>query len=337
VNREPFSSKAVVADEIRKPSLSIGEFYEKNRDHLTLGTPYSPAAMGRRVDKKRLQKLGMALAGFMDYLQPGRIYVFGNTETRFFQKQHPQIKADILASLRSKKLSCLLVTQHREPPVELVEYARANEIALLQTNLDSSSAMYLFTEFLERELSPRLAIHGVLMDVYGVGVLLVGESGVGKSECALELVLKGHRMVADDTVEIRSIGKKQLAGSAPPELQDVLELRGIGIVNIRELFGISAIRRTKDVNFIIELERWTPEKHFDRLGLDINTQPLMGFEVPYIVIPVAPGRNLATLVEVACRVYLMRNHGLHPMGNFIHFLKHGQSTGDGPGDGEDEE
>jgi HPr kinase/phosphorylase len=336
VNKDPFSSKAVVAEEIRKPSLTVGEFYEKNRDHLDLGVPYSSRAMGRLVDKKRLQKLGMALAGFMDYLQPGRIYVFGNTEARFFQKQHPQIKADILTTLRSKKISCLLMTQRQEPPDELAEFARANEIALLRTQLDSSSAMYLFTEFLERELSPRLAIHGVLMDVYGVGALLVGESGVGKSECALELVLKGHRMVADDTVEIRSIGKKQLAGSAPPELQDVLELRGIGIVNIRELFGISAIRRTKDVNFIIELERWTPDKHYDRLGLDINTQPLMGFQVPYIVIPVAPGRNLATLVEVACRVYLMRNHGLHPMGTFIDFLKNSPASPPDAGDGEDE-
>jgi len=320
VKKDPKPVQLGLEEEIQRPSLAVEEFLNKNRDKLSLGISSTSRAMKRLITKKRLQKLGMALAGFTDYLREGRIYVFGNTEARFFQKQLPQSRRKILESLMPEKLSCILATQGLKIPSELSEFVMAREIPVLQTQLDSSSAIYQFSEFLEMELSPRVIIHGVLMDVFGVGALLVGESGIGKSECALELVLKGHRIVADDTVDIRCVGKKQLIGSVPPALQDILELRGIGIVNIRELFGISAIRLTKDVNFIIELQKWEPQTEYDRLGLEIMTRDLLGFNVPYITIPVAPGRNLAILVEIACRVYLMRNYGLNPMGKFAQHL-----------------
>ena len=319
---------------ISKPALSIREFIEKNHTRLKIFPEPGDPDLEREISRKRLQKLGMALTGFTDYLQEGRIYVFGNTETRFFLKQSPPERIEILERLADTRLSCLLITQGLEPPAELVKFARSNQTVVLQTDLESSTAIHLFSEFLEEELSPRIAIHGVLIDIFGVGALLVGESGIGKSECALELVLKGHRMVADDTVEIRCIGENHLVGSAPEALRDVLELRGIGIVNMRDMFGISAIRRNKDVNFIIEMENWAPHKQYDRLGLEMNTLKILNFDVPFITIPVAPGRNLATLVELACRVYLMRYHGMNPMGEFARILSPEKSPAENSAEGE---
>ncbi len=320
MNDQPPHSPVTGRTDPVRPSLRVADFLNENENRVTVGFGRPDQLQTRLITHKRLQKLGMAMAGFAEYIQEGRIYVFGNTETRFLSKHTPLARTEIFNTLTRKPISCILVTQGLPIPPELNEFAVHTDTPVLQTDLDSSTAISLFTEFLEIELSPCIHLHGDLMDLYGVGVLMTGESGVGKSECALELVLKGHRMVADDVVEIRNVASKQLVGCAPAELQNVLELRGIGIVNIRELFGISAIRRTKELNLIIELEKWLPGRDYERLGLNLKTKALFGFEIPFMIIPVAPGRNLATLVEIAVRVYLMRSQGQHPMGRFIDFL-----------------
>lgn len=327
----PFSDNII--RRVPQPSMTVEEFLRKNPKNLSRGIGNGPRFMDRALDKKRLQKLGMALAGFIDYLQPGRVYVFGNTEARFFESQTEEKRKEILGRIDRENMTCILLTQGLEIPRELANYALQEGIPVLRTPLDSSTAMYVFTEFLEMWLSPLQSIHGVLMDVFGVGVLILGESGIGKSECALELILRGHRIVSDDVVDIRILGDNKLQGSAPPQIQDVLELRGIGIVNVRELIGISAIRRVKHINFIIELLRWEPGARYERLGLSIRKKKVFGVELPFMSIPVAPGRNIAALIEVASRVYLMREHGLHPMGNFLKFL---ENSGDlSPVEGEE--
>ncbi len=303
-----------VDPEVQKPALRVAEFVEKNRNSMAVAEGTDPASLNRLITKRRLQKLGMALAGFPDYLQEGRVYVFGNTEARFYDSQSPEQRRKVTAATLPPMLACVLVTHGLAIPPVLEEYAREKGIPLLITPMDSSAAIYRFTEFLEIELSGVSSVHGVLMDVFGVGVLLTGESGIGKSECAVELLLRGHQLVADDVVELKNVGNKILLGGCPATIQDLLELRGIGILNVRQLFGVSAIRRGKEVDFNIHLERWIPEKTYERIGFVLEKKDLFGVEVPYITIPVAVGRNLAALVEIACRVFLMRTQGLHPQG-----------------------
>lgn len=317
-------------DEILHPHIRVEDFLRCNQKYLKLAEGCGEEGLCRPIDKKRLQKLGMALSGFTDYVQKGRIYVLGNTEWRYLAKHTPEERLVIFSLLRPRELACIIVTQGLPVPGELTVYAREAGLSVLQTSLDSSTAMYVFTEFLEKELSPRRRIHGVLMDVFGVGVLIVGESGIGKSECALELILRGHRIVADDVLEIRNVGGKHLVGHRPSGMPCLMELRGIGIVDVRELFGISATRRRINVRFIIELERWLPDRSYDRLGLELQTRKLFGIEIPRMTIPVAPGRNIGSLVEIACRVFLMRAHGRHPMGRFAQILRRPEGFGTAP-------
>jgi HPr kinase/phosphorylase len=299
---------------MQAPAIPVGEFLEKNRTAVRLDPGSDPTTLERRVSKKRLQKLGMALAGFTEYIQEGRIYVFGNTEASFCRSRSADQLVAIAAGLSPRLNTAILVTNELDLPPVLAAFARAQGVPVLRTDLDSSTAIYRLTEFLEMELSPRMILHGLLMDVYGLGVLMGGESGIGKSECALELILRGHRLVADDVVDLRNVGGKHLIGESPPPVQNLLELRGIGILNVREMFGVSAVTRIKEVVFYIHLERWLPEKEYDRLGLAWQRKEIFGVELPSMSIPVAPGRNLSVLVEVACRVFLMRSGGRHPMG-----------------------
>jgi len=297
------------------PGMTVGAFVEKNKDQLRLDAGSASAGLERLIARKRLQKLGMALAGFTDYLQPGRVYVFGNTELAYFNSQPPERQERILAGLAPRRLDCLLVTNNLLLPPPLAAFIAGQGTPVVLTPLDSSSAIHRFSEFLELELASSQIVHGVLMDVFGVGVLIGGESGIGKSECALELILKGHRLVADDVVELRNVGDKHLLGEAPANVRELLELRGIGILNVREMFGVSAIARRKEVACHIQLERWTPERSCERLGLEWDRKRFFEIDVPGLVIPVAPGRNLSVLVEVACRVFLLKTYGLRPWGN----------------------
>ena len=302
------------------PALTVGEFLEKNRSAVRLDPGSDPALLARRINKKRLQKLGMALAGFAEYIQDGRIYVFGNAEASYCRSRSAEQLREVIAKLAPRLNTGILVTQGLAPPPVLAEFARQQGLPILRTELDSSTAIYRFTEFLEIELSPRMILHGLLMDVYGLGVLIGGESGIGKSECALELILRGHRLVADDVVDLRNVGGKHLIGESPPPVRNLLELRGIGILNVREMFGISAVSRMKEVIFYIHLERWHSQKAYDRLGFSWQRREVFGVELPSMSIPVAPGRNLSVLVEVACRVFLMRSSGQHPMGDLCRIL-----------------
>jgi HPr kinase/phosphorylase len=307
--------------QLQQPALRVREFLEKNAKILALEPGLAPSLLDQLITKKRLQKLGMALAGFTEYLQKGRIYVFGNTEARYFETRTEEERRRILQSFPAHVLTCLLVTSGLSLPADFGQFCQVSGIPVLKTTLDSSTAIYTLTEFLELELSPRFIVHGVLVDVFGIGVLIGGESGIGKSECALELILKGHRLVADDVVELRKVGEKHILGGPPHPLEDLLELRGIGIVNVRDMFGISAISRPKEVGFYVQLERWMPHMPCERLGFTMQTRELGGFELPSMIIPVAPGRNLSVLVEIACRVFLMRSHGLHPMGGFAEMFR----------------
>lgn len=302
----------------QRPVITVGEFLRLAPERLGLRLLAGEAGLAARtLDTARIQKLGLALAGFTHYVHAGRVQIVGHSEVLFLGGLAPERRREAIGHLELGKISCVLVTKGLEPPAELVEAAERAALPLVLTPLVSSAAITLVTEFLQEALAPRELRHGVLMDIYGIGVLLEGQSGVGKSECALDLIVRGHRLVADDLVEIRRTGPEQLLGSAPELLRDHMEIRGLGIINVRDLFGVSAIAGPKSVSLSIRLERWAESHEVDRLGIDARTVEVLGVAVPQVLLPVSPGRNLSTLVEIAVRVHLLRTRGYNAAQEFV--------------------
>jgi HPr kinase/phosphorylase len=292
------------------PSVTVGAFVAGSPSHLRLGfLAGARGAESRRVRSPRIQKLGLALAGFTHYVHEGRVQIVGRSELQYLDQLSAEERRAAVARLELDKISCVLVTTGLQPPAELLEVTEAAALPLIGTPLVSSAAITAVTEYLEEALAPRETRHGVLLDLYGLGVLVVGKSGVGKSECALDLIMRGHQLVADDLVEIRRRRPGQLVGSTPDLLREHMEIRGLGILNIRELFGVSAVSGPKQIGLNIRLERWEDATEVDRLGLEARTMDILGVAVPYFVLPVSPGRNLSTLVETAVRVHLLRLRG----------------------------
>jgi HPr kinase/phosphorylase len=292
------------------PSLTVGAFVAGAPSHLQLSIlAGARGAESRRLRTPRIQKLGLALAGFTHYVHEGRVQIIGQSELQYLGQLSTQERRAAVSRLELEKISCILVTKGQTPPVELIEAADVAALPLIQTPLVSSIAITAVTEYLEEALAPRETRHGVLLDLYGLGVLIEGKSGVGKSECALDLIMRGHQLVADDMVEIRRRRPGQLVGSTPDLLREHMEIRGLGIINIRELFGVSAVSGPKQIGLNIKLERWEDATEVDRLGLEARTVNILAVAVPYFVLPVSPGRNLSTLVETAVRVHLSRLRG----------------------------
>ncbi|HEX8073209.1 MAG TPA: HPr(Ser) kinase/phosphatase [Pyrinomonadaceae bacterium] len=293
-----------------QPTISVREFVERAPARLALRVLAGAAGLAeRRIRLARIQKLGLALAGFTHYIHPGRVQIVGQSEIWYLNQLSPERRASAIELLALEQISCVLVTKDLLPPAELLAAAERAAMPLVQTPLVSSAAINLVTEFLEAQLAPRETRHGVLLDAYGLGVLLEGESGIGKSECALDLILRGHRLVADDLVEVRRVGPECLLGGAPELLRDHMEIRGLGIINIRDLFGVAALSGPKQIGLTIRFERWQPAQEVERLGLEARTVDILGVRVPHVLLPVSPGRNLATLAETALRVHLLRVRG----------------------------
>lgn len=278
---------------------------------LNLDVLAGAAGLDRRITLPHVQKTGLALAGYDEYLRPGRILIFGESEIRFLERMESEERVRVLRRLFTRDFPCVMVTMGLDGPAELAEEAERAGVPVLRTALSTPVAIARLTTVLEDRMAPRETRHGVLMDILGLGVLLTGESGIGKSECALDLVGRGHRLVADDTVEIRCRGEAVLIGTCPELTRHHVEVRGLGLVNVTELFGVASTRSSKRVELVVHLERWDEKREYDRLGLDTATINILGIEVPLVTMPVAPGRNLAMLVEVAVRNQLLRSRGRH--------------------------
>lgn len=242
---------------------------------------------------------GMQISGFYDYFDPARIQILGMVEHTYLQNQTPQQREEKFRALFAEKIPALVITRDLEIFDEMFPLAQEYNIPLLRTKVSTSSFMSALIAFLNTELAPRITRHGVLVEVYGEGVLLLGESGVGKSEAAVELVKRGHRLVADDAVEIKKVSAISLIGSAPEIIRHFIEIRGIGIINVRQLFGIGAVKDSEKIDLILHLESWEDGKHYDRLGLVNEYTKILDIEIPSIVVPVKPGRNLAVIIEIA--------------------------------------
>jgi HPr kinase/phosphorylase len=300
------------------PAISVRDFISQAPGNLELRVLAGESGAGEReLTVPRIQKLGLALAGFTNYIHTGRLQIVGQSEVWFLGQLEPEKRAEAIQHLELERISCVLVTKGLEPPAELVEAAERAQLPLLQTPLLSSVAINVVTDYLQEALAPRAVRHGVLLDVYGLGVLIEGTSGIGKSECALDLISRGHRLVSDDVIEVRRIGTDKVIGSAPELLREHLEIRGLGILNIRDLFGVSAISYAKTVDLCIKLERWDRAGEVDRLGIDPRSTEILGLRLPQVLIPVSPGRNLSTLVETAVRIQLLRSRGYDAAQEFV--------------------
>jgi len=292
--------------------VTVREFVSAPTLGLDLEVLRGHEGLENEIRSGRVQKLGMAVAGYAGFIHPDRVQMIGSSEINYLKALDLEARKAAIERLRKHRICCMVVTKGIEVPEELLELSADQRVPILRSASLSTISITKITDYLEKRLAPRITIHGVLLEVFGLGVLLLGPSGIGKSECALELVLKGHRLITDDYVELTRRGNDKLSGEGGKTLKHHMELRGLGIINIKELFGISATGTSQAVDFAVRLERWKSDAEYDRLGLDHSSIEYLGVSVPLIEMPVAPGRNVATLVEVAARIHLLRQRGYRP-------------------------
>jgi HPr kinase/phosphorylase len=293
-----------------QPEVTVQAFYEHVRAPLGLRLFAGDRGLKRLLKSARIQKPGLALAGFTSFVHPDRVQILGQTELSYLGTLVQGERERAVETLTNLHLACIVVTKDQAIPDALLRACEKSETPLFRTAMRSSELIRKLLAYLDDLLSPRCRMHGVLVDVAGVGVLITGSSGIGKSETALDLVERGHRLVADDVVEIRRRGE-DLVGQAAKIIQDLIEIRGLGILNVAELYGVAATRDHKKLELHIELEEWSASTVYDRVGLEERTHDILGVGMKSLLVPVRPGRNIAGIIEVAARNFLLRLRGHH--------------------------
>jgi HPr kinase/phosphorylase len=305
---ENFEVSADITQDI-SVSVTIREFMTDPSLDLNLEVLRGHAFLENVIRSPRVQKLGMALVGTSGGVHPDRLQIMSTAESNYLNSLDDDEQLRAIRRLKKYKICCIVITQGMDVPEALLQLAEEQGIPVIRSGSPSDISVARISRYLEQRLAPRMTIHGGLLEVFGLGVIILGPSGIGKSECALELVLKGHRLIADDYIEITRHGIDRLMGEGGKVLKHHMELRGLGIIDIRELFGISATGTTQVIDFIVRLERWKADGEYDRLGMEHSSMDFLGVSIPVIDMPVAPGRNVATLVEVAARIHLLRQRG----------------------------
>ena len=261
------------------------------------------------VNTSEVGRPGLPLAGFTEVYQPHRVQIIGLEENTYISELDPETRYKNIEKFLAAKPMCIIFSTSLKPTEEFISLAKKYDVPLLGTSIRTSEFMARVISYLRERIAPQFTRHGVMVEVYGIGILILGDSGIGKSETAIELVKRGHRLIADDAVEIRKVSDKTLVASAPELIRYYIELRGIGIVDVRRLFGIGSVKDTEKIELIIQLEPWVEGKMYDRMGLKQDVTDLMGIEIPTVLIPVRPGRNLAVIIEIAAM-----NHRQKAMG-----------------------
>ena len=262
-----------------------------------------------QITSTEVNRPGLLISGFSENFDPGRIQILGKMEFSYFDSLEHDVKMARINDLFRRNVPAVIITRNMLISSEIVEAAKKHKVPLLRTTEETSTFMAEAISFLNTELAQRVTRHGVLVEVYGEGVLIMGESGIGKSETAIELVKRGHRLIADDAVEIKRVSDKTLVGSAPELIRHYVELRGIGIIDIRRIFGMGAVKMSEKIDLVISLEFWDSEKLYDRFGTETEYMDIMGLKIPKYTIPVKPGRNLAIILEIAAMNHRQRKMG----------------------------
>jgi HPr kinase/phosphorylase len=282
--------------------------------HLELIT--GKDGLRRSILRPRVQKPGLAFAGYYEYIKPWRVQIIGQSETQYLLSLPPRLREKRVRDITALDVSCYIVTKGIDPLPEFQKECERRSVPLFASPVMSSNVITRVTYFLEETMAPKLTLHAGLLDVYGIGVLLIGDSGVGKSECALDLIFRGHRLIADDNVTIKRHPNDVLLGYTSETIGHHMELRGIGIINIKDLFGVPSTRDVKPIDLIVKLERWLEGTEYERLGLGGEHYECLDVSKPLVRLPVASGRNLALLVEIAARNHLIRMQGVRTADDF---------------------
>lgn len=291
-------------------------FYQQAGGQLELEQVAGRAGFWRTIESSKIQRPGLALTGFMEHFHADRIQVVGFSEVAYLRSLGQDELVAILKGFFGEQPPCVIIARGLEPPEAMLELANEYKVCLFTTPLRYAVYVDRALEFLDDKLTQSASLHGVLVDIMGVGVMLMGPSGVGKSEVALELVIRGHRLVADDIVEVRKRPPDAVYGSPSDIIQHHMEIRGMGIINVRDLFGVTAVRQRKKIDLVVELVNWAEDQEYERLGVDDQYDSMLGVNIPKIVLPLRPGQVIATLVEVSARDRLLKDQGIHSARQF---------------------
>jgi HPr kinase/phosphorylase len=303
--------------------ISVRELLDDPALGLNVRIVAGASGLGRTIDHPRIQKSGLSLVGHVRGVVPSRIQVLGETELSYAETLSEEAQRHAAVCLFSLNLACVLVTRGIDPPRPFSDEAERTGTPLVVCAERSSAVIAAVHGLLDERLAPRTRIHGVLVDVFEVGVLLLGKSGIGKSECALELVMRGHRLVADDVIECDYRPPTMVFGQPAALLRHHIEVRGLGVLNIKDLFGVTAIRERKRVDLVVELQLWQPDADYDRIGLEDRHREILGIPIREVVLPVRPGRNMSSIIEIAARNELLRQAGHHSAREFVQRLEGG--------------
>ena len=293
--------------------LRVEELLKSWGEELEIEILTGEKGLERMISSDRIQKPGLKLLDSDLKLDKGTVQILGKTEIAYFDRLKPAEKKGVTGSLMSQDVPCFIVTRDLTPDKKLLEACEKNRVPLFSTKLYTGKLISMLQEMLEIRLAPFATAHGVLMDIHRLGVLLLGKSGIGKSECALDLILRGSKLISDDIVEIRKVGPTRLVGNGPERIKHLMEIRGVGIINIKDLFGTTSVMEKREIDMVIELVQWNPDTEYDRLGIETGTYNILGIDLPHLVIPVSPGRNTATIIEVAARNQLLKQSGGRPV------------------------
>jgi HPr kinase/phosphorylase len=293
----------------RKEFITVGFLFHNSKDMFRLKLFSDNSGFDKKIYEQNLHRPGLALAGFVDLFSYSRVQVFGNTEMKYLSQLSDEKKNEALEKLFSFDIPCIVLTDNNEPFPMLVECANKNKIPLFGSPFSTTKLVYLISDFLDDQFAPRISIHGSFVDVYGVGILFVGKSGIGKSEVALDLIERGHRLVADDIIILTKKGEGILMGSGTNIAKHFMEIRGLGLIDVERMFGIRAIRYQKRLELIVELEVWNENSDYTRTGLDGKMVNISDVDIPYVKLPIVPGKNITVISEVISLNYLLKHYG----------------------------
>jgi HPr kinase/phosphorylase len=293
----------------RKENISVGFLYENAKNICKLKLLSDNNDFEKKIYDQNLHRPGLALTGFVELFSYARVQVFGHTEMRYLRKLSDENKNESLDRIFKFNIPCIILTDNNQPIEILLTKANEHKVPIFSTSYSTTKLVYLLSDFLDDQFAPRLTVHGSLVDVYGVGILFVGKSGIGKSEVALDLVERGHRLVGDDVIIFTKKGEGILMGAGTKLGKHFMEIRGLGIIDIQSMFGIRAIRYQKRLEIIVELEDWDEGSEYTRTGLDEKTVSIMDVEIPYIKLPIIPGKNITVISEVISLNYLLKHYG----------------------------
>lgn len=289
--------------------ITVGTLFELNKKRLKLETANGDVGFDKEITDKNIHRPGLALAGYVELFTYNRVQIFGNTEVRYLNHLTFEERMKAFQTIFQFDLPCIFVTGDNKLDDELIAVATERHVSIISTPLETTKFVYFISDFLDDHFAPQTVLHGSFVDVYGIGVLVTGRSGIGKSEVALDLIERGHRLVADDVVMVSRKGEGILIGTGSDVVKNYMEIRGLGLIDIRSIFGIQAIRIQKRVEIIVELQEWKNDAEYTRTGLDHEYIPILGVNLPHIKLPIFPGKNITVIVEVIALDYLLKQYG----------------------------